>query len=130
MGEEHLDLLPLAARGYVVIGVGNIGPCRGLPRGLAQHLAGRRVWTAARLERAHVTVVLAGAVEQRRAIIDQRAAAGEPFAGRTDIDVAPMIVGEVLAFECPVGSADLSKTGMCGSIPRSWTSHPSISAEP
>ena len=53
------------------------------------------------------------------------------FAGGTDIEVAFWIEGEVGSREkVPSVRSDLSIRFTCGSIPRSSTSHPIISAEP
>jgi hypothetical protein len=53
------------------------------------------------------------------------------FAGGTDIEVALSVEGEVGSREkVPSVRSDLSISFTCGSIPRSSTSHPIISAEP
>jgi hypothetical protein len=55
---------------------------------------------------------LAGAVEEL-VVVHDRALAGQHFAGRTDIDVPSVVVGEVLARERPIGSFGL--VGYCAS---------------
>ena len=46
------------------------------------------------------------------------------------VGVTRVVVDEVLAREGVIGALDSSNTGMCGSIPRSFTSQFSVSAEP
>jgi hypothetical protein len=86
--------------------------------------AGGHFRTTTRLKFACIEVVFAGAIEPCCAIIHQRARAGQDLAGWANVDVALMIVGEVFAREVPSARADLSKTGMCGSIPCALTNHP------
>lgn len=50
--------------------------------------------------------------------------------GRTDVDIGFLIIVEISARERPKSRADLSNTGMCGSIARSSVSHSGISADP
>src|SRR5438067_5432913 len=52
----------------------------------------------------------------------------ECLPGWAAVGVTGVVVSEVFAREGPVGALDLSNTGICGSIPRSWTSQFSISA--
>ncbi len=103
MREQHLDLLAQAARDAALP-----GPCD-----LAGHIASAlmdRAWdltnevirAAASFQCTAGTIALAGSVEHRRAIVDQRSGRGQGLAARTDVDVAGMIVGEVLPREGPV----------------------------
>ena len=93
--------------------------------------------TAARLQGAGVAVELAGAVAHHAVLIGQRSRVPigllplpQLLAGRADVGVAAVVVGEVGPLKVPSWRSDLSKTGMCGSIPRSWTSQARFSAEP
>jgi hypothetical protein len=94
MREQHLDLLALAPRGEAFLAASNGAShvaCT-LVDGLG-HLAGGHVRAAAGLQRAGIAIVFARPVEQRGAVVDERARAGEPLAARADVDVAFAIVG-------------------------------------
>src|SRR4051812_6636498 len=55
---------------------------------------------------------------------------GMPACRLDVVEIVFLVVGEVFSGERPVVAADLSNTGMCGSIACSLTSHPSFSADP
>src|SRR6202042_1825751 len=104
----------------------------------ASDFACRNVWAALGLERAGVAVVLSGAIADRAVLRDALARRGERTAifsqlltSGTDLEVAFRIEGEVGSREkVPSVRSDLSIRFTCGSIPRSSTSQPTISAEP
>jgi hypothetical protein len=104
----------------------------------ARDFARRKVRTALGLERAGLAVMLARKVDHRAVLRQPVAWLGESavvfsqlFAPGVDIEVP-------FSIECEVGSREkvpsvrsaLSIRFTCGSIPRSSTSHPTISAEP
>jgi hypothetical protein len=70
----------------------------------ARHLAHGFLRAAARLEAADVAVVLAGAIEERRAVVDRCAPCGQHLARRADIDVPLVVIGEVLPRERAVSA--------------------------
>src|SRR4029453_16694800 len=74
----------------------------------ARDLAGRGVGAAARLQQTAVAIVFAGAIEQCRAV--QGALAGEHLAAGAEVDIALMVVGEVVAREGPIGSERICRT--------------------
>jgi hypothetical protein len=139
MSEEHLDLLSFSTRDGVGLGLGDRTGLvtSGLMNG-SRNLACEHIRTALGFEHAGVAVVLSGAIADRAVLCDALARHGERAAifsqlltSGTDIEVA-------FGIECEVGSrekvpsvrSDLSIRFTCGSIPRSSTSHPTISAEP
>ena len=104
----------------------------------ARDLACRNVRAALRLERAGLAVLLARKVDHRAVLRQPAAWLGESavvfpqlFAPGADIKIALWIEGEVGSREkVPSVRPPLSIRFTCGSIPRSSTSHPTISAEP
>src|SRR3546814_10718996 len=74
----------------------------------------RLLGAAARLETAGVTVVLAGTVEQGCAIVHDRVLAGQQLTARAELDVARVVVGEVVAGEGAIGSLRLVEHGEGG----------------
>ena len=137
--EQHLDLLSFATGDGVGLGLCNRAGlvASGFVNG-ARDLACGRVWAALRLERAGLAVVLAREVDHRAffghsvAWLRERAMIfPQLFAAGANIAVALRIEGEVGSRErAPSVRAALSISFTCGSIPRSSTSHPIISAEP
>src|ERR1700722_15195376 len=139
VSEQHLDLLSFATGDGVGLGLCD---CAGLvASGFvngARDLACGRVWAALRLERAGLAVVLAREVDHRAffghsvAWLRERAMIfPQLFAAGANIAVALRIEGEVGSRErAPSVRSALSISFTCGSIPRSSTSHPIISAEP
>src|ERR1700722_2398195 len=105
---------------------------------MERDLACRRVWAALGLERAGLAVVLACKVDHRAVLRQPAAWLSESavifpqlFALGADIKIALWIEDEVGSREkVPSVRSDLSIRFTCGSIPRSSTSQPSISAEP
>src|SRR5580704_7774171 len=104
----------------------------------ARDFARRNVRTALGLERAGLAVLLARKVDHRAVLRQPVAWLGESavvflqlFAAGADIEVAFGIEDEVGWREkVPSVRSALSISFTCGSIPRSSTSHPIISAEP
>ena len=64
-----------------------------------RELARRFFRAAPRLERTGFTVELAGTIEQRGSIVDKLAGGAQQLARRTDIDVAFIVIGKILARE-------------------------------
>src|SRR5690348_3170890 len=84
--EQHLDLLPLAPRGLVGRGCGDVASEIARPFvDRARHLARGRLRAAPGLERTGVAVVLAGAIEQRRPVVHHRALGGEHLAAWAEV---------------------------------------------
>ncbi len=81
-----------------------------IPRSLVDRprdLAGRRLGAAARLESAHVAIVIGSAIDERRPVVHRRTRASERLARRTEVGIPVVIVGEVLARQGAVGSGRL-----------------------
>lgn len=103
MGKQHLDLLPLASRGDVGIGGGDVARyVAGALGDRAQKVAGRFFRTAARLQGAGFAVALARPVAHEAFTIDavawhREGAAELPkfLTARADVEIATMIIGEV-----------------------------------
>ena len=103
MSKQHLDLLPLSSGGRIRVGQRQIASH--IPRAFvdgAWDLPGRLAGTAARLERAAIAVVLAGAVSNETILIDTRAwrreVAVRPLqllATGADVSVVLVVVSEV-----------------------------------
>src|SRR5215472_13398975 len=119
MGEEHLDLFALAARGLVGVGFGD---CPGeVTRAFvdrSQHLAGWSIGTAVRLERARLAVAHARPVADQIVFRYTGSRRGERSAivlknlsSRAVVGVAGVVVGEVLAREGAVGALGLVEHG-------------------
>jgi hypothetical protein len=105
--EQHLDLLALPPRGTASVALRDVAGH--VPRPLeerAPNLPRGFLGAAARLEAADIAVVLAGAIEEL-VVVHDRALADQNLAGRADIDVPLVIIGEVLARERPIGSFGL-----------------------
>src|ERR1700731_4531635 len=73
--------------------------------------------------------MLAGAIGQWCPIVHQSAGGSQHLAGRADVNVALLIVGEGFPRERPVDSGRLVEDRNVASIARSLTNHPSISAD-
>ena len=139
MSEEHLDFLSFSTRDGVGLGLGDRTGLvtSGFVNG-SRNLACEHIRTALGFEHAGVAVVLSGAIADRAVLRDALARRGERtarfpqlFAPGADIEVALRIEGEVGSREkVPSVRSDLSIRFTCGSIPRSSTNHPTISAEP
>src|SRR5262249_33448220 len=112
MREQHLDFLPLAARGLVRLGLGDVAgqvACAFMDR--AQNLARRCIGAAARLQWAWPAVVRAGPVTDQIVIWHTgpwrrkpSAVVLEGFPGRATVSVTGVIVGELVAREGSVGA--------------------------
>src|SRR4051812_34946699 len=112
MGKQHFDLLPLAARGAIGIRLSDVA--RHVPCSLEDAAGNFASWllrAAAWLQGAAVAVIFAGPVDQRSAIVHQRAPATQHLAGRAEVDVALVVVGEVAAGEGVVGALRLVEDG-------------------
>jgi hypothetical protein len=111
VGEQHLDLFSLVARGLVGIALGDLASdVARVFVDRAQHFAGRSVGAAARLQRAWPAVVHAGPVAEQIVFRHTGPRRGEPpaivledLAGRAAVGVTGVVVGEVLARESAVG---------------------------
>jgi len=136
--KQHLDLLPLSTGRHIRVRGGNIaGQVTSAFVDGARDLAGRHVGRAASPQVAVGAVLLAGAIADGAVLADIAAALREvavagaqAITGRTDIAVVAQVIAEVRRAKVPSLRVDLSNTGMCGWMSRSWTSHASISAEP
>jgi hypothetical protein len=82
-----------------LLALGNVTGHVAPPSEGSRHLTGWRLWTATGLECAGVAVELARPIEKRGAVVRQYPLAGERLATRADVDIALMIVGEVLTRE-------------------------------
>src|SRR5437868_12581690 len=106
MGEQHLDLFALTARGSVGFGFGNFAGQVTRPFvDRALDLASRFVWAATGFERAWPAIVLAGSVVDHHTATrhgEPSAVALEGLASRAPVGVADMVVSEVLARESAV----------------------------
>ncbi|MDF3064398.1 MAG: hypothetical protein K0S06_4507 [Microvirga sp.] len=142
MREQHLDLFALAPGGQPLVlfgdGAGEV-TCAFMDG--ARHLTGLHTGAASRLERAGVAVELTGTIAEEavgvwRVPISTAVAATalQQLASWAGVVVLVEVIGEVGPLESAVAAGglvdDLSTTGMCGWISRSWTSQASISAEP
>src|SRR5688500_4980371 len=95
--EQHFYLLPLATRGQIGIGLGDVASeVTSTLVDRAQDLARALLGTAAWLERTGVAVVLARAVTELPVIV-RHAGRGEHLTAWAAIDVGPGVVGEVTA---------------------------------
>ena len=125
VGEQHLDLLPLAPGGDVGIGPGDVaGDVPGVFVDGTRHLPSRPVGAAVGLQRAGVAIDLGGAIPigviRRR--IGMIGAEGSPIllqflAARTAIKVGGGIIGKVGSGEGPVRPARLVDDRDVGSDP-------------
>src|SRR6059058_5285672 len=119
VGEQHLHLFALTARGPVRLGLGDVA--RHIASALvdgARDLAGGCVRTALRFQGTRLAIRLAGAIAHHAVLIDERArysidflALPEFLPGRADIAVAFAVIGEVITREGPIGALLLSNTG-------------------
>lgn len=57
----------------------------------------QRIRTTSGFESTSCAVVFAGAVEQRRIVIDESARGGQRLAARAEVDIALVVIGEVVA---------------------------------
>jgi hypothetical protein len=107
VGEQHLDLFALTARGSVGFGFGNFAGQVTRPLvDRALDLASRFVWATTGFERARPAIVLAGSVVDHVVLHHTATRHGEPsavalegFASRAPVGVADMVISEVLARE-------------------------------
>src|SRR5262245_30012919 len=97
MGKQHLDPLSLATGLFESLGAGErTGNIAGLFMNATRDLARRLFGTASNLVGAHVAVRFARPI-QHLVIIHDLAGRGERFECWTDVDVARLVEGEVLA---------------------------------
>src|SRR5215470_10181821 len=111
MGEQHLDLFALTARGSVRLGLGDLA-CHiasALMDG-AHNLSGGRVRTALRFQGTTLAIQLARAIAYHAVPINEGARHSidplplpEFLSGWADVAVALVIVGEFVAREGAVG---------------------------
>ena len=100
MREQHLNLLPLAARGLVGLGLGDVaGQVARAFMDRAQNLAGRCIGAAARFQRAWPAVARAGTVTDQVVVWHTSPRRREPpavvlegFPGRAAVSVTGVIV--------------------------------------
>src|SRR6059058_721878 len=112
VGEQHLHLFALTARGPVRLGLGDVA--RHVASALvdgARDLAGGCLRTALRFQGTSLAIQLAGAIAHHAVLIDERArhsvdflALPEFLPGRADIAVALVVVGKRVAREGAVGA--------------------------
>src|ERR1700735_5879065 len=103
----------------------------------SRNLACEHIRTALGLERAGLAVALSGAIADRAVLCDALARRGESAARFSQLLTPGTDIEVAFGIECEVGSrekvpsvrSDLSIRFTCGSIPRSSTSHPTISAD-
>ena len=97
VGEQHFNLLAIAAcLGKLLRPGEGTSHITGFFVHIAWHLALRRCWTAFGFERARAAIVRARPIEQRCTAIDQSSAGLQYFAGRAGVDVAFLVVNELL----------------------------------
>ena len=95
VGEQHLDLLPQLPGCSALVGLGDVtGPVASALVDRPRHLARGCLRGAPRLHWACVAVVLAGAIEECRAVVHQPTRASEHLARRAEVDIPVEIVGE------------------------------------
>lgn len=147
VGEQHLDLLPLAPGDHVGVGFSDAA-CH-VPGALvdgAQDLAGGMLRTAALFQRTGAAVAHGGPITHETFGIDAdpRLLELTPImlqllASRADVKVALVVVGEVGAAKRAILAvrlvehrdvAQMALPFRCGSIPCSCTSQSSMAAEP
>src|SRR5215207_123298 len=98
MREQHLDLLAQSSGCSAFPRLGD--PTRHVARALmdrAWHLPHRAIWAAPGLQGASRAVVLGCTIEDRRVVIHASARCSQRLAAGTEVDIALMIKGEVLA---------------------------------
>src|SRR3990172_5964280 len=97
MCKQHLNAFPVAARLLERLGLGQCpGNVAGLLVDATRNPAGKRLWTALRLEQAATTVVRACEIKKCLPIVDQFASRRKGLARRARIDVAFLVEREVL----------------------------------
>ena len=117
MGEQHLDLLALAAGDGIGLGGGNVA--RQIPSTFidgARHLARRLFRTATRLQGASLAIVFARAVEERRAVVHHGSSGRQLLAAGAAVGVGRGIEGEVAAREGVIGALGLVEYRNVGSM--------------
>jgi hypothetical protein len=98
MREQHLDLFAHSSRGPALPRFCNLARhVAGTLIDGAGHLSSRRVGAARGLENTSCAVAFARTVEDCRFVIHQSARRGQLLAARTEVDVALVIIGEVVA---------------------------------
>ena len=98
VGEQHLDLLSLAARRNVSVCLGDVP--RSVASGFidgARYFARGGVGTATEFQTAGIAVALTGAIDQRRIIVHQRARRSHRLPTGADIGVCLLVVIELVA---------------------------------
>jgi hypothetical protein len=106
VGEQHLDALALTPRLLEGRSFGEgPGKVAGVFMQAARDLANQRIGAASHFEPAGAAVQGASAVEQRRTVVHQRAARNEGLPCRTSIEIAVVIIAEVLSREGAVPGA-------------------------
>src|SRR5665213_1448633 len=98
VGEQHLDLLPLAARYDVSVRLGDVP--RSVASGFidgARYFARGGIGTATGFQIAGIAGVLAGAIDQCRIIVHQRARRRHRLPTGADIGVCLLVVIELVA---------------------------------
>src|SRR5678815_3918361 len=103
MCKQHLNTFAIAPRSLECFGFGH-RPCHvtGLLVEASLDSAERSLWAALCLECAATTVACSREIEKGLPIIDQLARRGENLAGRTNVNVPPLVEGEVFPTEGPI----------------------------
>src|SRR5262245_50254486 len=103
MCKQHLNTFAIATRSLECFGFGH-RPCHvtGLLVEASLDSAERSLWAALCLECAATTVACSREIEKGLPIIDQLARRGENLAGRTNVNVPPLVEGEVFPTEGPI----------------------------
>jgi hypothetical protein len=138
MGEQHLDFLPTATGLHVFWSRGvRTGHVAGVFMQIPRDLAGKSVRTTLGFEFAGVAIQFAGAIEPcplgRDAASGNGVGASELdklFARRARVRSRSASKAKSARENVPSVRLDLSKTGMCGAMSFSLTSHARLSAEP
>ena len=138
MGEQHLDFLPPTTGLHVFLSCGvRTSHIAGVFVEVSRDLAGDRVRTALGFEFADIAIQFAGTIEScalgRDAAPGGRIGSSELnkfFSRRAGVTVAVGVKDEIGPGERAIGRFDLSKTGMCGTIPLCLTSQAKLSADP
>src|SRR3972149_7283640 len=103
MCKQHFNTLPVAARLLKCLGLGQRpGNVTSFLVNATRYPAGRRLWTALRLEQTATTIVRACEIKKCLPIVDQLASRQKCLARRTGIDVAFLVEREVLPAKGPI----------------------------
>ena len=130
MGKQHLDALSVTTGLFEGLCASQrTSNIAGIFMNAAWDLAGWLLGAAAHFVRARVAIRFARPIHDLINIHDS-ARRGESFERWTDVDVARLVKGEVLARERAVLTLERSQTGMCGSICFVLTIQSSVAAEP